>query len=133
MRAAVTDTHALIWYAMGRHRKLGRAARTLFEQAERGDARICVPTLVLVEIAEAMRREVLRAADGFTAWSERLLFSGHFVAVDLTAAIVSEAESLYVIPERGDRLIAATAAHLDAPLITRDPQVARVPIIRTIW
>ena len=133
MRLAVTDTYALIWYSSGTRRRLGRRARTVFERAERGQATIYVPVLVLVEIAEAMRRGVVRSDDGFTRWSERLLASPHYVAVDLSVDIVREAEGFYAIPERGDRLIAATAAHLQCPLLTNDPVIARVPTVRTVW
>jgi PIN domain nuclease of toxin-antitoxin system len=133
MSVAVTDSHALIWYAMGPSRRLGRRARALFARAESGRATIYVPTLVLVEIAEAARRGIITCEGGFSRWAERLLSSGHFPGVELTTAVVLEAEALYAIPERGDRLIAATAAHLDAPLITSDPAIARVASVRTIW
>ena len=133
MTLAVTDTQALIWYAAGVRRRLGRTARTMFDRAERGQATIYVPVLVLVELAEAMRRGVVRSDEGFTRWCERLFASSHYVAVDLTSAIVGQAEGLYAIPERGDRLIAATAAHLDCPLLTNDPVIARVPALRTAW
>lgn len=53
-------------------------------------------------------------------------------AVDLTAAIVLRAEALYDIRERGDRLIAATAAVLDVPLITRDPEIGRAGV-EVVW
>jgi predicted nucleic acid-binding protein len=36
---------------------------------------------------------------------------------------VARAHELFGIAERGDRLIAATAAVLDYPLITRDPEI----------
>lgn len=130
---AVTDSQALIWYAMGPHRKLGRRARALFDRTDKGQATIYVPVLVLVEIAEALRRGVIRCDGGFSRWAARLLSSGRFPVADMTADVVLEAESLYTIPERGDRLIAATAAHLDVPLITNDPAIARVPTLRTIW
>jgi PIN domain nuclease of toxin-antitoxin system len=133
MSVAVTDTQALIWYAIGPQRRLGRRARALFGRADRGEATIYIPVLVLVETAEAIRRGVIRCDGGYSRWAERLLASGHFVAADLTAAIVAEAESLYAIPERGDRLIAATAAHLDCPLLTNDPVIARAPSVTTIW
>lgn len=133
MSGAVTDTHALVWFALGPGRRLGRRARTLFERAERGQATIYVPVLVLVEVAEAIRRRALRCEGGFSRWAERLLTTGRFVAADLTPAIVLAAEGLYTIPERGDRLIAATALHLDAALITRDAALARVPGLSTVW
>jgi len=132
-RVAVTDSHALIWYAMGPGRRLGRAARALFTRAESGEATIYVPTLVLVEVAEAVRRGVVRFDGGFSRWTRGLLASGRFVAADLTAAVVLEADGLYTIRERGDRLIAATAVHLECPLITRDPALARVPSLTTVW
>lgn len=132
-RVAVTDAHALIWYVSGPSRRLGRTARALFGRAARGQATIYVPALVLVEIAEAVRRGAVTADGGFTRWMRRLATASHFVTADLTAAVVLEAEALYAIPERGDRLIAATALHLDCPLITRDPAFARIPALRTVW
>jgi PIN domain nuclease of toxin-antitoxin system len=133
MSVAVTDAHALIWYAMGSARRLGRRAHALFDRAQRRETTIYVPVLVLVEIAEAVRRGAVRCNPGFSRWTERLLASGGFVAADLTPAIVLAAEGLYSIPERGDRLIAATASALDCPLITNDAEIARVPGISTIW
>ena len=133
MSVAVTDTHALIWYSVGPSRRLGREARVLFERAERGQATIFVPVLVLVEMSEAIRRGTVRCEPGFSRWSAQLLASGGFVAADLTPEIVFEAERLYGIAERGDRLIAATAAALGYPLITADPGIARHAGVSTIW
>lgn len=133
MMVAVADAHALIWYAIGPGRKLGRRARTLFSRAERHEATIHVPSLVLVEIAEAFHRGVLRSEGGYSVWSRRLLNAGRFPVADLTGDIVLAAESLYAVPERGDRLIAATAVHLGCPLITRDPAFTRVAGLEAIW
>jgi PIN domain nuclease of toxin-antitoxin system len=132
MSVAVTDAHALIWYAMGPARRLGRRARSLFERAERRQGTIYVPALVLVEIAEAIRRGSVRCDPGFSRWAERLLMAGGFVAADLTAGIVIEAEALSAISERGDRLIAATASSLGCPLITNDAAIASAGVA-TIW
>jgi PIN domain nuclease of toxin-antitoxin system len=133
MSVAVTDTQALVWYAIGRSRKLGRRARAIFAQADSGTATIYVPVLVLVEIAEAMRRGTLQSELGSARWTERLLALRGFVAADLTPGIVLTGEGLYAIPERGDRLIAATASHLECPLITNDPAITRLPGLTTIW
>ena len=46
--------------------------------------------------------------------------------------MVLRAETLYRIPERTDRLIAATAAALDYPLITRDARI-REAGVNVIW
>ncbi len=132
-KLAVTDTHALIWFASGAHRRLGRAALRLFERADEGHAAIYIPTLVLVEVAENVRLGRITLETGFLAWEEALFASGHFLPVDLTRAIVRSAETLYEIPERGERMIAATAVVLDCPLITRDPQIAAAARVSAVW
>jgi PIN domain nuclease of toxin-antitoxin system len=130
---AVTDSHALIWYATARKRKIGPRARRLFERADSGGAAVYVPSVALVEIAEASHRGVVRFGSSFADWCERLLSSPHFVAVDLGVDVVLKAQELYPIRERGDRLIAATAAVLDMPLMTRDPEIAKSAGVELLW
>jgi PIN domain nuclease of toxin-antitoxin system len=130
---AVTDTHALIWYALGRWNKLGRKAREVFERADAGRAAIYVPAISLVELLEAEHRGAIRFPDGAAAWVNGLASSARFFPAELTAQIAVLAHSMYAIPERGDRLIAATAVDLDLPLITRDPEIAKVASLDIIW
>ncbi|MGH7504573.1 MAG: PIN domain-containing protein [Longimicrobiales bacterium] len=130
---AVTDTHALVWYAMGRRRKLGARARRVFEAADAGTAAIWVPVLVLVEVAELARRGVLSLSGGFDGWASGLFATGRFFPAELTLGVVSRAESLYGIAERTDRLIAATAASLGYPLLTRDARIREANVVPTIW
>jgi len=130
---AVTDTHGLIWYARAEWKKLGPEARKVYASAEEGRAAIYVPTLVLAEISEAARRGSIRFPGGFPHWVGRLFSSGGFLPVDLTLNIVLRADELYEIPERGDRLIAATAAHLGYPLLARDPEIGRVAGVQVVW
>jgi PIN domain nuclease of toxin-antitoxin system len=130
---AVADSHGLIWYARSEWKKLGAEARKVYASADAGRAAIYVPTLVLVEIAEAARRGSIRLPETLPRWIAGLFSSGGFFPVDLTPAIVLRAEELYEIPERGDRLIAATAMHLGHPLLTRDPEIGRIAGLRVIW
>lgn len=130
---AVADTHALIWYAQGRLKKLGGEARRLFERADRGHAVIYLPTLSLAELGESVRAGKAALPGGLSGWMEALLSSRSFFTMDLTWEIVLRAQSLYAIPERGDRLIAATAAHLGYPLITRDPEITAAAGVEVIW
>lgn len=87
----------------------------------------------MVEAFEAARRGVVALEGGASAWAQGLFSTGSFFPVDLTMEIVLKAEELYAIPERGDRLIAATAAFLELPLITRDPDVEAVAGVDVIW
>jgi PIN domain nuclease of toxin-antitoxin system len=130
---AVTDTHALLWYAQKEWRKLGRQARRVYEKVSEGDGAIFVPALVMAELSEANHDGDWIAPGGFDHWGDRLFASGHFVHVDLSWRIVQRAGELFGIPERGDRLIAATALELGYPLITRDPEIAPAAGLEIIW
>jgi PIN domain nuclease of toxin-antitoxin system len=121
---AVTDTHALIWWVTDQTRRLGRRARAFFEEVDAGRAVVCVPTVALVELSEAIQDGDVALGEPFDAFVARLeLTPSRYQIVPLTAAMVTRAHDLFAIPERGDRLLAATAAELGYPLVTRDPAI----------
>jgi predicted nucleic acid-binding protein len=69
----------------------------------------------------------------FAAWEEGLFTSGNYFPADLTRDVVIAAERLFAIPERPDRLIAATARWLELPLITRDGEIGAAAGVEVIW
>lgn len=130
---AVTDTHALIWAIDGKGKRLGRHARRLFDDADDGKCAIYIPTHALAELGEACHSNRVALDLPFEAWARAAFASGKYHEAQLTAEIVYAAQRLYSIPERGDRLIAATAIVLDLPLITRDPEIQRAARVECIW
>lgn len=131
---AVVDTHALIWWIDGRTRLLGRRARSFLDRVDDGAAVVCIPSIALVEMGEAIQRGVFTLDEPFDAFVMRLDGTpSRYQVVPLTAAIVTRAHGLYAIPERGDRLIAATARELGYPLVTRDPEIAAAIGGEQLW
>jgi PIN domain nuclease of toxin-antitoxin system len=133
MPLAVTDTHALIWAIDGTRKRLGKHARRLFDRADAGDCAIYIPAHALAELGEACHRSKVTLDLPFEEWARAAFASGKYHEAQLTAEIVYTAQRLYSIPERGDRLIAATAVVLDLPLITRDPEIQRAAGVQCIW
>jgi PIN domain nuclease of toxin-antitoxin system len=58
----VTDTHALVWYVSGEHRRLSRRAHAVFRQAEEGRSTVIIPTVVLFELTLLERIGRIRVA-----------------------------------------------------------------------
>jgi predicted nucleic acid-binding protein len=105
----------------------------MFERADAGAGVVYVPTVVLVEVAEAVHAKRASPDRPFDAWVEALRRSGHYLVTDLNADVVVRSHGRYAIPERGDRLIAATAAKLGVPLMTRDPAIAAAAVVERLW
>jgi PIN domain nuclease of toxin-antitoxin system len=131
---AVTDTHALIWWITDQRRRLGRQANAFFDRVDEGRAVVCIPAIALVELDEAMADGDIALGEPFPDFVRRLETTpSRYQVVSLTSEIVLLAHELLQIPERGDRLIAATAATLGYPLITRDEEITRVIGADHIW
>lgn len=131
---AVTDTHPLMWWLGDETRRLGQNARKFFRNVEAGRALVCVPVTALIEISEAVHKGAGFLNGPFDAFLDHLERTpSRYHIVPLTAAIVARSHTLFAIPERGDRLIAATAAELDYPIITRDPAIVDVIGLDHVW
>ena len=131
---AVTDTHALIWWITDQRRRLGRRDNAFFDLVDEGRAVVCIPAMALVELDEAIADGDLTLGEPFPDFVRRLETTpSRYQVVDLTPEIVLMAHELLQIPERGDRLIAATAAALGYPLITRDAEITRVIGADHVW
>ncbi|MGH7576128.1 MAG: PIN domain-containing protein [Longimicrobiales bacterium] len=117
---AVSDTHALIWWITDQRRRLGRKANEFFDRVDAGLSVVCVPSISLVELDEAVADGDVTLPEPFPTFVLRLTATpSRYAIIDLTPEIVLRAHELLRIPERGDRLIAATASVLDYPLISR--------------
>ncbi len=129
----VTDTHALIWY-LEDSEQLSPAVKNLFDQCNDGAAEIFVPTICLVELVYLAEKERIPQKLQKEALLDICEGATNFIPVDLTPSIVLSLEQIprSDIPDMPDRVIAATALHLNLPLITRDKKIS-LSQIESIW
>lgn len=125
----VADTMVLIRY-FSRSGALGTKAQEVLKGTNRGENIIWVSIISLAEImylAEKnripltldMMREVLENADNYGI-------------VDLDIEIVMVADTISGL-ELHDRLIVATAKHLEVPMITSDHQITDSGAVDIVW
>lgn len=131
----LADTHALIWHLLG-NTKLSTEAKRPFEKADRGEAVIFISTISLAEIIYLKDRN--RIPENFFMALRQILSMGKdrsYQTVDLSADIAWSMERIprEKIPELPDRIIAATALHLNVPLITKDHRLQDWEGIVTVW
>ncbi|HVG17643.1 MAG TPA: type II toxin-antitoxin system VapC family toxin [Blastocatellia bacterium] len=133
MRAVVSDTHAAIWYIVDPER-LSLNARASFEQTALAGGAIYVSSISVVEMCYlvekgrlsniVMQRLVYALGDPASAL---VIFP-----LDLKIALAVEQIARSSVPDMPDRIIAATALHLNLPLITRDRRIQAAGVT-TIW
>lgn len=125
----VIDTHALFWYLINSS-KLSGAGRQVFQRAFRGEVTLILSPIVLLELYGLARK--VSAPFDFAA--ELALFEqSPFRIEPITTGDLYVLDRLKVIPELHDRLIAATAFRLNAPLLTRDPLISACPEVTCVW
>ncbi len=132
LRAAVTDTHALLFHAGGA-RALGPKAAAHFRAAEQGAALIYVPMAVLLEVTF-----LFRAGRGGLRVPPAVFFSTLFMnpcyqAIDLTTEQVFAADELRINRDPYDALIVAATHILGLPLMTKDTDIVASKAVKVIW
>jgi PIN domain nuclease of toxin-antitoxin system len=133
MSAVVTDTHALIWYLFEPN-LLSEQARSAFATAEAEAGFIYVPTICVVEVRYLVDKVVL-AEDVFDKLIASLLDAStapKAISLNLEIARCLQQIPKKQVPDMPDRIIAATALHLNLPLITRDRKI-RASAVETVW
>jgi PIN domain nuclease of toxin-antitoxin system len=131
----VTDTHALIWH-FTRDARLSDEASRHFAAADKGNAIIHVSAMTVIEIvylgekarvSQPLCDEVIHLLKPLKDASYRIAPIDHAVSTAIARVPRS------AVPEMPDRVIAATAYHLNLPLITKDGRLQDWKGVTTIW
>jgi PIN domain nuclease of toxin-antitoxin system len=133
MPSVVVDTHSAIWY-LEKSTSLSVPGFEAIRAAARTGGNICLASISLVEVVylieksklkkEALERLIQICTDFDTGWM--------LMPLDLEIAQTISRVPRDSVPDMPDRIIAATALHLNLPLITRDSKL-RAAGLKTIW
>lgn len=132
MQNHVTDTHALIWY-LTESPRLSNVANQCFEACDRGEIKIYLPSICLVELVYLQERNRIPLL--FEQKLDEVLKSNQ------TNLIIAKLDNITVeymkkiprdiVPDMPDRIIAATALQLQLPLISCDSKISKA--LNTVW
>jgi PIN domain nuclease of toxin-antitoxin system len=132
--AIVADTHAIIWYLVEPER-LSQVALDALEGAIAAGEPVYISAISLIEICYLIEKR--RIASDLL---QRILAvlnepdpSLIVVPIDLAISIAVQNIDRDTVPDMPDRIIAATALHLNRPLVTRDRKIQASQSIITIW
>ena len=134
MPGIVIDTQIAVWY-FENSSKLSNPARHAFDDAVNNGERIILATISIVEIiylvekGRLVKETLERLFDGLK------LPDSSFRTQALTAGIAETLSEIprSVVPDMPDRIIAATALHLNLPLISSDGNIRKLDNIEIIW
>ena len=130
MKQYITDTTGLIRH-LGKSKKLGKNARKIFEEADRGGCVVFIPVMVLMEILYLSEKN--RISTTLPDVTQLVQNSTNYRIYPITGEVVLKAKEITDIPELHDRIIAATAVLLGCSLISKDGVIGKSAFLKTIW
>src|SRR5690242_21534268 len=121
MSACVVDTHTLIWYVLNDPRLSSAAKTAILNTAAAGDSAF-VPSISLVEIIYLIEKGRFPQAllQRIFSLLDDPLRELKSVSLDENIAQALQQIPRHIVPDMPDRIIAATALHMNLPLVTAD-------------
>lgn len=130
----VADTHATIWYLFASP-ELSANAKNVMDSASSSGGFIFVPSISIVEIIYLIEKGKLLPQTLSRLIQTINLPNGSFSEIELTFDIAQTLARIprLTVPDMPDRIIAATALHLNLPLVTKDHKIQALQNIKTVW
>ena len=113
------DTHAAVWY-FAKSPQMSAIARNAVNNAIADGFIIILPTISIVEIIYLVEKGRLVPQTSISLMQALKLPNSSFVSQDLTEDVAQTLAQIprSIVPDMPDRIIAATALHLNLPLVT---------------
>ncbi|MCA9437598.1 MAG: type II toxin-antitoxin system VapC family toxin [Candidatus Omnitrophica bacterium] len=125
----VLDTHVLIWLALIPGNLSKTASARISEES------LAISAIAFLEIGHLLRKGRLKISATLTEFVNSLIETYEIEVIPLTPEIVEI--SIALLPEvnadPADRIIAASAIYLNAPLVTKDKNLRKAKIVSTVW
>jgi PIN domain nuclease of toxin-antitoxin system len=134
MNPVVVDTHTIIWY-LSRSAKISLPAVNTLDAVTANDLPIFIASITLIEMIYLVERSRIPAAALQDLMQQLARVDSPLTIAPLTAEVAQSLSQIPrdVIPDMPDRIIAATAHHLQIPLVTCDHKIRACSVIQTIW
>jgi PIN domain nuclease of toxin-antitoxin system len=125
------DTHVLVW-AVGDTKKLSRAATSEIRRARQGGG-LAVSAITLWELGLLINRGRIQGYGTIESSIKQLLegVTVRSITPEIATLAVQFPDTYPRDP--ADRLIGATARAEGMTLITRDENIRRSPLLKTVW
>lgn len=133
MIAGIADTHTALWYLFADSRLFG-TAKDFINRAASARQKIAISSISLAEVVYLTEKSRLLPS-AYNIVIDALADPEHvFTEAVLSAAIVQAMRLVprAEVPEMPDRIIAATAAYFDVPVLSRDRRI-RASTVKTVW
>lgn len=133
MLVGVADTHTVIWYLYADPR-LSPAAKAFIEAAAANGDQIGLSSITLIEMVYLIEKGRI-AVESFTRLAAALEEPGGLfieIVPDLRVARTLSRIDVATVPDMPDRIVAATALHLQVPVISKDGKI-RLSGLAAIW
>ena len=132
--SVVADTHIIIWYLRSPE-KLSTDALISLDNALNNGESIFISAISLVEMNHLVEKNRIPTSslEQLLQLIDDPLVNLFVVPLDTPVAKAFTQIPREIVPEMGDRIIAATALYLSLPLVTKDHKIRNLSNIQTIW
>jgi PIN domain nuclease of toxin-antitoxin system len=126
----VADTVTLVWH-LEKQRRLGAQAGRVLQEADQGQHTIVLSGATLMEILYLSERR--RISVDLATLKDLLARNQNYSVAPVSFEVIEATASINDIPELHDRVIAGTAAWLNIPILTNDPDMTASRHVQVIW
>lgn len=134
MTAVVADTHTIVWY-IAEPKQLSEIASLKLDRAVDTGQYIYISAISIVEICYLVEKRRLPELVLQRLFEVSDIADGVVVTLPVNRVIAETLRQIPrdTVPDMPDRIIAATALHLNLPLVTCDGKIQALTEIETVW